>query len=127
MQLQVLPQDFTVCKVDTADRVDFQAPFCFVGKTDAEFSLVCPTVSAPRETLAREDGWRAFRVAGAMAFSLVGVLSRLTGCLAARKIPVFAVSTFDTDYLLVKADRLEEALAALTADGCAVESQATAE
>ena len=117
MTLQVLPGLFTVCKLEDSAAVDLAQPYIFVGKTDAELSLVCPTASAPRCTLAREDGWRAFRVAGSMAFTLVGVLARITGCLAARGIPVFAVSTFDTDYVLLKAERLEGALDALKSEG----------
>lgn len=121
MTLQVLAQDFTVCKVTDAAQLTLNAPFYFAAVTDAEYSCVCPTALAPARTLAREDGWRAFRVKGSMDFGLVGVLSRLTGTLAAQGIPVFAVSTFDTDYVLVKAARLEQALAALGQAGWAVE------
>jgi len=115
--VEALPQTFTVCKVSDFAKADLSAPFCFTGRTDAELSLVCPTRYAPPETLAREDGWRAFRVAGAMAFTLVGVLAGLTGLLAQRGIPVFVVSTFDTDYVLVKAERFREALTALETGG----------
>ena len=120
MTLEVLEPEFTVCKVADASAIPLSLPYCFVGKTDSELSLVCPTDHTPEDTLSREDGWRGFRVAGSMDFGLVGVLSRLTGCLAARGIALFAVSTFDTDYVLVKADKLAEAVAALQADGYAV-------
>ena len=117
MTLEVLPQALSVCKVAQASEIDLNRPFCFAGITDGELSRVCETDRVPPRTLAREDGWRAFRVAGSMAFTLVGVLARLTGALAAESVPVFAVSTFDTDYVLVKADRLSEALGALQKDG----------
>lgn len=117
MKLEVLPVPLTVCKVTTVAAMDLNTSFTFAAHTDGEFSLVCPTASAPADTVAREDGWRAFRVAGSMAFSMVGVLARLTARLAEAEVSVFAVSTFDTDYVLVKADRLETALAALAADG----------
>ena len=117
MILETLTQAFTVCKPLTAKDIDMDIPFCFAARTDGELSLVCPTECTPAHTTAREDGWRAFRVAGSMAFSMVGVLARLTDRLAAAQVSVFAVSTFDTDYVLVKADRLETALAALAADG----------
>ena len=117
MKLEVLPMPMTVCKVASPADLDRNVPFTFAARTDGELSLVCPTASAPANTVAREDGWRVFRVAGSMAFSMVGVLARLTGRLAAAKVSVFAVSTFDTDYLLVKADRLDAALAALKTDG----------
>ena len=121
MKLEVLPMPLTVCKVSTPAAIDLNTPFTFAARTDGELSLVCPTEAAPPETVAREDGWRAFRVAGSMAFSLVGVLARLTARLAEAKISVFAVSTFDTDYLLVKADRLEAALEALARNGYEIE------
>ena len=117
MTLQTLPYPFTVCKVRDAGCIDLQLPYTFAGITDAECSLVCQTAYTPAQTLAREDGWRAFRVAGSMAFSLVGILARLTGTLAQHGIPVFAVSTFDTDYVLVKADRFSDAREALAAEG----------
>ncbi len=117
MTVEVLPRSFTVCKVAELSQADLSAPFCFAGRTDAEVSLVCPTERAPAGALAREDGWRAFRVKGSMPFTLTGVLSRLTGLLAEAGVPVFAVSTFDTDYVLVKAECLSDARAALTAGG----------
>ncbi len=120
MTIEALGQAFTVCKIADPAAVDFTLPFCFAGKTDAELSLVCPTENVPAETLAREDGWRALRVAGSLTFSLVGVLARLTGLLADRGIPLFAISTFDTDYLLMKEDRFREALSALEAGGYTV-------
>lgn len=124
MTLQALPHAFTVCKVASPAGIDLAAPFTFAGVTDGECSLACPTAAVPAQTTAREDGWMAFRVKGSMAFGLVGVLSRITGTLAAAGISVFAVSTFDTDYVLVKAERFEAALCALAAEGFAVERMA---
>jgi hypothetical protein len=117
MTVEVLSQTFTICKLPHGTPIDLSAPYCFAGKTETELSLVCPTECVPAVTLAREDGWRAFRVAGVLPFSLTGVLNRLTGLLAAADVPVFAVSTYDTDYVLVKQQRLQEALAALRGDG----------
>ena len=117
MILETLTQTFTVCKPLTANDIDMVIPFCFAARTDGELSLVCPTEFVPSQTVAREDGWRAFRVSGSMAFSLVGILARITGTLAQRDIPVFAISTFDTDYVLVKADRFSAAMDALAAAG----------
>ena len=74
MKLEVLGPVFSVCKARDLSGVDFSAEYCFVGKTDAELSLVCPRSAAPADALAREDGWRAFRVAGTLDFSLTGVL-----------------------------------------------------
>ena len=117
MKLGVLKESFSVCKVASYEGVDLDAPFVFTGATDMEKSLVCPTDRVPDATLAREDGWRAFRIEGQLDFSLVGILARISSILAAEKIGIFAVSTFDTDYILVKAENLERALVALARAG----------
>ncbi len=118
--LSVLSEPFSVCKVASYEGVDLSTPFVFTGSTDREKSLVCPTCRVPEATLAREDGWRAFRIEGSLDFSLVGILARISSVLAAEGIGIFAISTFDTDYILVKADNLERALAVLAGAGWAV-------
>ena len=117
MKLEALAQDFSVCKVRDMASVRWEEGFCFFGKTDAELSLVCETRFAPAATVAREDGWKGVRVAGAMEFSLVGVLARLSSVLARREIPIFAVSTYDTDYIFVKAHDFQKAMDAFAAEG----------
>ena len=67
---------------------------------------MCPECFAPQNALVRDDGWRAMRIEGILDFSLVGILAKLAGVLANQQIPVFAVSTYNTDYLLVKKDKL---------------------
>ena len=120
MELKTIGHRLTVCKVaDTAD-IDMTAEFFFVGRTDEEVSLVCRTEDVPAETLEREDGWRGFRIRGKLDFSLIGVLSGITGILAEHRIGVFAVSTFNTDYILVKEEDFESALEALCAEGYTV-------
>ena len=117
MKIDTLDGGFTVCKIkDPSCALRCGTPF-FLSITDSEISLVCPTGSAPAETSSREDGWRCFRVAGKLDFSLTGILSKISGALAARGIPVFAVSTYDTDYVLVKEENLGAALAALADEG----------
>jgi len=120
--IEALRGAFTVCKPKVANWTD--RPFHFLSRTDHELSLVCPTEDAPEACDAREDGWRGMRVKGAMDFSLIGVLSRLSGALAVAGIPVFAISTYDTDYLFVKAADFYRAVDALRAAGCAVEVDA---
>ena len=117
MTLEVLPQALTVCKTASMAEIDTNGTFFFIGRTDEEISLVCPTAEAPARTLAREDGWRGFRIRGTLDFSLVGILSRLSAVLAEAGIGIFAVSTYNTDYILVKEKDLDRALAALAAAG----------
>ena len=71
------------------------------------------TEDLARGLIAREDGWKAFRIQGVLDFSLVGILSKITSILAEHNIGIFAVSTFNTDYILVKAEQFEHALAVL--------------
>lgn len=84
--------------------------------TPAEISIVCPEEHTP-EGARREDGWRALEVAGPLDFALTGILAALTVPLAEAAVSVFAVSTYDTDYLLVRAGELVEAVRVLEAAG----------
>ena len=122
MRLQVIEGKFSVCKVENLRAVNFNVPWLFVGKTDAEISMVCLTVDVPHATLAREDGWRALRVAEPMDFGLTGVLAGISTVLAQAGISIFAVSTFDTDYILIKAENLGLAQTALEAGGYSIEN-----
>jgi len=117
MQISVLTEVFSICKLKDYSKVDLGAPFVFTGSTDEEKSLVCPTRLVPSDVPDRSDGWRAFRIEGVLDFSLVGILAKISAILAENGIGIFAVSTFNTDYILVKADRLEEALRLLSAAG----------
>lgn len=117
MIIQVLEQQFSVCKVADYGEMDCCQPFVFTGSTDTEKSLVCPTEYISMTTLERVDGWRAFRIEGQLDFSLIGILASISSVLAAEKIGIFAVSTFDTDYILVKEGDLDRALAALARSG----------
>jgi len=121
MKLCVLASAFTVCKIDDGVPVDLNVPYTFLSRTHEERSLVCPTGAVPEQTLEREDGWRAFYVDGVLDFSLIGILARISGVLAEEKIGLFAVSTYNTDYILTKADRFGDALAALQKAGYEVE------
>ena len=121
MKLKKLTYALTVCKLDSTEHIDLNADFYFIGRTDEEISLVCRTESTPANTTAREDGWRGFRIEGTLDFSLVGILSKLSAVLAENGIGIFAVSTYNTDYILVKEENYEKALAALSTAGYEIE------
>lgn len=116
LQLEILPQSLTVCKAEGLAGFSMDGLY-FIGSTDKELSLVCETDKVPAHTLAREDGWRALRVAGQMDFALTGILAGIASALADAKIPIFAVSTYDTDYILVKKENLDRAVGALRGAG----------
>lgn len=121
MTIQALPHDLTVCKAADISALDLTRDFYFIGRTDAEISLVCKTCDVPGQTVAREDGWRGFRIVGELDFSLIGILSRISTLLAEHKIGIFAVSTYNTDYILVKRENFVRALDALESAGYRVE------
>ena len=120
MNLKILPQTFTVCQLPDVSGVDFSKEFLFFSKTDEELSLVCETSAVPAIALAREDGWRGFRVGSVLDFSLVGILAEISGILAAQKISIFAVSTYNTDYIFTKTDVFDRAIHVLSAAGYAI-------
>ena len=117
MELKRIPYRLTVCKVADTSAVDINADFYFIGKTDEEISLVCRTEDTPPLAIERDDGWRGFRIRGILDFSLIGILSKISGILAEHKIGIFAVSTYNTDYILVKEENLERALEVLASKG----------
>ncbi len=117
MELKILDFELSICKVVSANEMDWQKDFYFVAKTDEEFSIVCKTVDVPLHTVIRSDGWRGFRIEGVLDFSLTGILAQLSGILAEHKIGIFAVSTYNTDYILVKSENLEHAMKALKEQG----------
>jgi len=119
--IQVLPDSFTVCKVTDYAGIDIEQPFVFTGRTDEEKSLVCPTRLVPAETVSREDGWRAFRIVGVLDFSLVGILARIASLLAAEGIAIYAISTYNTDYVLTKEEVFGRAIEVLEAEGFVIE------
>ena len=117
LEIKTISQDFSVCKVEDLSKVDFTQEFCFIGKTDEELSLVCPTETVPENATHRNDGWKAFRIQGVLDFSLIGILSKISGILAENEIGIFAVSTYNTDYIFIKEDDFEKALTVLEAAG----------
>ncbi len=119
LTLTLAPERFAVCRLAS----DAPIPPLPLGRsllalmlTPQELSLVLPEDAAP-EAATIEGGWRALRVAGPLDFGLTGVLASLAQPLAQAGLSIFAISTFDTDYLLVRDATLSEALAALRAAG----------
>ena len=120
MELKRIDHKLTVCKVTEVSSINMESDFYFIGKTDEEVSLVCKTEDTPTKTVERDDGWRGFRIQGVLDYSLIGILSKLSGILAEHKIGIFAVSTYNTDYILVKEENFGRALNVLAAEGYTV-------
>ena len=120
MELKTIDYKLTVCKVIELSSINTKSDFFFVGKTDEELSLVCKTEDTPQSAVERDDGWRGFRIQGVLDFSLIGILAKLSGILAEHKIGIFAVSTYNTDYILVKEENYGRALTVLASEGYTV-------
>jgi uncharacterized protein len=122
LTLSLLPEDFSVCHM--APDAEFPKIWQFAGfwsvtRTHDELSLVLPSRYAPADAKVSE-GWRALMVQGPLDFSLIGIMAHLSDILAQAGVSIFAISTYDTDYLLVRDADLENAQAALRRNGCTV-------
>ena len=120
--LEFVPGRYAVCRLPDGVALPKPPPspvLFALTVTPDERSLVCSEELAP-DSARVEPGWACLRVRGPLDFSLTGILASLTGPLAGKELPVFALSTFDTDYLLVRAEHLEEAVTALRVAGHAV-------
>jgi hypothetical protein len=117
MEVTVLPDTLAVCRLPASARIpswalELHEGFVSVTRTPDELSIVCDQEAVPPDTQVEED-WRALKVPGPIAFTVTGVLAGLASKLAAAEIPIFAISTYDTDYVLVKQPHLDRALEAL--------------
>ena len=117
MKIKRIDRNFSICKVNDYTGINFGSEYLFIGKTDEENSLVCVTDQVPGNVIVRDDGWKAFRIEGVLDFSLVGILSRISALLAENDIGIFAVSTYNTDYILTKSDDFGRAMDVLSHAG----------
>jgi len=116
LSLLILPNKLAVCRLENDAQIPSWATddsFFSISKTDDELSIVCSENKVP-DGIKSEKNWMAFKVMGPLGFSLTGVLASLANPLAEAEISIFAISTFDTDYLLVKNDNLEKAVKVLS-------------
>ena len=123
MQLYVLDELYAVVRLDPDGPLPLWAQrghFRSVTRTDTEMSIVCREEDVPADSSA-ERGWVCFQVAGPLDFSLTGVVASLVTPLADEGIPLFVLSTFETDYLLVREHDLHRSVEALTNAGHSVD------
>ena len=117
MEIKRMDYNFSVCKVADYSLVKLDSEYSFIGKTDEEKSLVCITEDVPSNVTEREDGWMAFRIQGVLDFSMIGILSEISGILAENKIGIFVISTYNTDCVLTKKENYQRALDVLNRAG----------
>ncbi|MGX7200198.1 ACT domain-containing protein [Enterococcus nangangensis] len=117
MRLKNLQVELSVIQAADFKELPWGVTPLFIAETTDEHSVVLPTAAVPQKTLQREDGWCALKVEGVLDFSLVGILAGITSILAAAKISIFVVSTYNTDYILLKAAVFPQAQMVLVANG----------
>ncbi|MBC6449403.1 ACT domain-containing protein [Actinokineospora xionganensis] len=120
LAIDVIDGDYTVTRLDAGTKVPANLfdgdGLVSVSRTPTEVSIVSPSATAP-EGGQTEPGWRLLTVRGPLEFTLTGIMASLAGSLAAAGVSLFALSTFDTDHILVHATDLTRALAALREAG----------
>jgi len=120
MDLQKIECDFSVCKIRNVEQVDFTREFVFLQKTPDEISLVCESAYVPSNTTTVEAGWKALRISGLLDFRLVGVIAKIANILAEAEISIFVISTFNTDYILLKSENFAKGIQELMRQGYAI-------
>ncbi len=124
LTLHLQPGEYAVCRLAPTEAVPAwvdSTGFSSITRTADELSILCPAVRVPAN-VKHEAGWRLFKFHGPFPFSETGILSSALTPLAAAKISILAVATFDTDYLLVPKTQLDEAVRVLKSAGHTVVS-----
>lgn len=112
IELQLLDLNLAIAKLSECDNLDeiiAKAKFASFTKTEDEFSLVIDMKNLPNHQFVNE-GWRAFKIIGPLDFSLVGIIQQVIRPLSKNGISIFTISTFETDYILVKKEQVERAV-----------------
>ena len=112
---------FTIHSLDPETNIPasvLNSPLFFLGKTEDELSIVPDSVDVP--SLDSDEGWRALELLGPLHLSMVGIMAQIGQVLASAKVAIFVVSTFDTDFFLVKDNKLKDAISALKKAGYSV-------
>ncbi len=125
LTLSILPEEFGICRLESSAGIPAWAtvgPFFSITKTTEELSIVCPSALIPQGTTFERE-WRCLKVHGPLPFDQTGVLSSLAEPLAKAGVSIFALSTYDTDYLLVKDDDLSRTIKVLLLAGNKVNEQ----
>ena len=117
MELQIIDGDFSICKIDALTQVDFTQEYVFLSKTPDEISLICKSEYVPPDTMSSEAGWKSFKVTGILDFGMVGVIAHISDILAKAKISIFVVSTYNTDYVLLKKENFSKGIQVLADNG----------
>ena len=118
MDLKMIGKKFVICQLENFDEVDFNQDYTFTAKTKEEYSVICPEEMAPKKCIQIEHGWNCFRIAEDAAFAKYGMIVFLADVVAKQKTGILVVATYDTDYILIKEEKMEQVKEALVKEGC---------
>lgn len=119
LNLKILKGEYTIHRFGANTEIPgniFQDDFFSISRTDDELSVVCSSDTELKSERS-SAGWSCFKVMGPLDFSLTGILAKISAVLAAAKISIFAISTYDTDYILIKSENQSQAKQALIEAG----------
>lgn len=123
MKLKLFAEEYAVCRLNNDSKIPTwidKKNFYSITKTEDELSIVCSNNNIPSDVKSEKE-WRILKILGPLDFSLIGILSKLSGLLAENKISIFAISTYDTDYILIKEKDIKNACKILNCNGYEVE------
>lgn len=118
-QFKILKELYSVCRLDFDAEIppwDVKSGFYSITRTDDELSILCPQENVPPNVKC-EGGWKILKIDSILDFSMVGVISQISTLLAQNSISIFVISTFDTDYICVKEENLDETIKLLEKAG----------
>lgn len=116
LTMKLLEEKYGVCRLDKTAAIPKwieNGGFFSITRTEDELSIVCSQDSIPKDVKCEGD-WKVLKIEGPLDFSLIGILSSISAVLAEKEISIFAISTYDTDYILVKSKDIDKAIEALT-------------
>ncbi|MGM7683327.1 ACT domain-containing protein [Cytobacillus sp. Hm23] len=119
LKMKLLDGLYGVCRLDPTDKIPSwlnTEEFFTITKTSDELSIICNTNSIPNGIIYEKD-WKIIKVEGPLDFSEIGILANISSTLATEKISIFAISTYDTDYILVQVAEIHNAIDALMKNG----------
>lgn len=119
LTISLLKDTFGVCRLNINESIPdwgTKGEFFSITKTLDELSIVCSEDNIPND-IKCEEGWKALKIEGPLDFSLIGILSKISSLLAKEGISIFAISTYDTDYILVKENHIQNAVMVLLSNG----------
>lgn len=110
MELELLKEKFSICKLKENAKIGLYGIYTFLAHTDDEISLICESSHVPEDIAEVRHGLCAFRIAGKLDFSLIGVVSGITSVLAENGISVLVVSTYNTDYIFINEREVDRSM-----------------